>query len=432
MSRRSSTAPSAEPSGRVLHLEPFSGIAGNMFLGAMLDLGLPRRALESDLAGLDLDFALKVSKVRRGALACRHVEVRVPGAPKPRARKAVGRRRGAGAEGAQEPAEPHLAHDGHGRSYGEVVAVIERSRLAPAVKERALLVFEALGRAEARIHGRSLAETHFHEVGAVDAIVDIAGAAIAIERLGVDHISCGPVALGHGAVETAHGRLPLPAPATLELLKGIPTVPAPVAWETVTPTGAALVRALVDVHGQLPALTVEAIGYGAGNDRPGPMPNCLRAVLGTRGGLGTDRVAVLECHLDDLVPEHFDHLLDRLMEAGALDVALQHLQMKKNRPGFALRVIARPADARPLAEILFFESTTIGVRTSEWDRWVLARESRRVETPFGRLRVKVVWLPDGRPEVSAEYDDCKRAAAKHGVALREVVRVAEDAARASL
>jgi len=399
-----------------------------MFLGAMLDLGLPRRALMEDLAALDLDFRLRVRRVTRGALACRYVEVTVPGR---RARRPA--RKGAASSGAgHHAAEPHLAHGGHGRSYAEVVGVIESSRLAAPVKARALAVFESLGRAEAKVHGRSLAETHFHEVGAVDAIVDVAGAAIALERLGVDRVSCGPVALGSGAVETAHGRLPLPAPATLELLRGVPTVPAPVAWETVTPTGAAIVRALVDDHGALPALTPEAVGYGAGNDREGPMPNCLRAVLGRREGVGTDRVAVLECHLDDLVPEHFDHVMERLLAAGALDVALQHLQMKKNRPGFGIRVIARPADARALAELLLLESTTLGVRTSEWDRWVLPRESRRVATEYGRVRVKVVWRPDGRPEVSAEYDDCRKAALRHGAPLRDVVRAAEAAARESL
>jgi len=402
----------------VLHLEPFSGIAGNMFLGAMLDLGLSRRELDADLAGLGVDYRLRVSRVHRGALAARYLDVRVPSA-KARSRS--------------KPAAKRHAHaHSHGRSHREIRRLLESARLAPRVRERALAIFEALGLAEARVHGVALDEVHFHEVGAVDAIVDVTGAAIALERLGVDRVSCGPVALGHGSVDTQHGRLPLPAPATLQLLEGIPTVPAHVAWETVTPTGAAILRSIVDDFGTWPAMRVEAVGYGAGNDREGPMPNVLRAVLGRSGGPAADRVAVLETNLDDLVPEHFDYLMERLFEAGALDVALQHLQMKKNRPGFLVRVLARPSERAELARVLFAESTAIGVRTSEWDRIVLERELRRVATPYGRIGIKIVRDPDGLAQISAEYGDCKRAAKKAGVALREVVRVAEAAGREEL
>ena len=407
MSRRSSTASKRAGArrvsgGRVLHLDAFSGIAGNMFLGAMLDLGLSRGDLESDLAGLRLPHGLRVRRVRRGSLAARHVEVMVPKGRRGRA---------------------------HGRAYGEIVDVIAKARLDHAVRDRALAIFEALGRAEARVHGTPLAKVHFHEVGAIDAIVDVSAAAIALARLEVRWVTCSPVALGTGNVDTAHGRLPLPAPASLELLRGVPTVPAHVAWETVTPTGAAILRAVVDDFGSLPAMTIERIGHGAGEDREGPMPNVLRAILGREGGTSADRVVALETNLDDLVPEHFDYLMERLLEGGALDVAIQHLQMKKNRPGFLVRVLARPSDRLALARILFAESTAIGVRMSEMDRVVLDRETRRVATPFGRVGVKIVWDADGRAGVSAEYDDCKRAARKAGVPLRDVVRAAEEAAR---
>jgi len=263
----------------------------------------------------------------------------------------------------------------------------------------------------------------------VDAIVDIVGAAIGLSRLGITRVSSSPVALGEGMAEMAHGRLPLPAPATLELLKGVPTVPAHVEWETVTPTGAAILVACVDEFGALPAMTVESIGYGAGNDRPGPTPNVLRAVLGRTTGIGKDRIVCLETNLDDLVPEHFDYLMERLLEAGALDVSIQHLQMKKNRPGFLVRVLARPADRLPLSQLLFAESTAIGVRATEAERLVLEREVRRIDTPHGRIRVKIVWDGQGGFEASPEYDDCKRAARKSGAALREVVRVASERAR---
>lgn len=411
---RSRARGAARPVGRVLHLDCFSGIAGNMFLGALLDAGLRRAELERDLAGLRLPHRLRVSRVRRGALAARYVRVDVPVAgPRKRGARRAGR---AGAHG-------------HGRHYHDVVRVIERARLAPRVRERALAIFEALGRAEARVHGIALEKVHFHEVGAVDAIVDVTGAAIGLERLGIERVTSSPVALGHGSVDTEHGRLPLPAPATLELLRGAPVVPAEVPWETVTPTGASILAVCVDEYRSLPAMRVEAVGHGAGDDRPGPMPNVLRAVIGRAGGAARDRVSVLETNLDDLVPEHFDHLMERLFEAGALDVSLQHQQMKKNRPGFLVRVLARPADRAGLAEVLFAESTAIGVRTSEWDRIVLERESVRVSTPYGPVRVKRVHDGRGGTRVSPEYDDCKRAARRNGVALREVVRAAEAAGR---
>jgi len=383
-----------------------------MFLGAMLDAGLSRKQLRDDLAGLALPHTLRVSKVTRGAIGARYVHVGVPRANKR-------------AKGGKH------AH-GHGRHYREIVAVIAKARLDASVRKRALAIFEALGHAEAKVHDTRLEAVHFHEVGAVDAIVDVTGAAIALARLDVRRVSCSPVALGSGHVDTAHGRLPLPAPATLELLRGIPTEPAHVAWETVTPTGAAILRVVADEYGALPALTVETIGYGAGDDREGPMPNVLRAVLGRSGGLRADRIVALETNLDDLVPEHFDYLMERLHAAGALDVSIQHVQMKKNRPGFLVRVLARPAERAALARVLFAESTAIGVRTQEFDRLVLERELHRVETPYGRLRVKVVWDADGVPQVSAEYDDCRRAARKSGAPLREVVRVAEEVARGEL
>ena len=405
MSRRRRPTKEAMTTGRILHLDTFSGIAGNMFLGAMLDAGLPRKALESDLAGLGVDHRLRVRKVKRGLLSARYVEIGIP------------------SDGAQKRSRRR------GRRYLEIRNLLDRAKLAAPVRERAQAVFEALARAEAKAHAVKVEEVHFHELGAVDALVDVTGAAIALERLEVGGVTATPPAIGHGSVETQHGRLPLPSPATLELLKGIPTVPAHVAWETVTPTGAAILKTLVDEFRTLPAMTVEAVGYGAGDDREGPMPNLLRAVLGCAGVAGWDRILSLETNLDDLVPEHFDHLMERLFEVGALDVSIQHLQMKKNRPGFLLRVLARPSDRAALSGVLFAETPTLGVRAVECDRLVLEREIRRVETPFGRIAVKIARGERGRLDVSAEYDDCKRAARRSGAPLRDVIRAAEDAAR---
>ncbi len=392
-----------------------------MMLGALLDLGLSRKELDAGLAGLGVDYKLRVKNVKRGALAARHVEVVVPSASKRN-------------KHAHDPAhaEPHMHPHGHGRSYEAVCRVIEKAKIDATVRARALAVFEALAIAEAKVHGVAPEQVHFHEVGAVDAIVDITGSAIGLQALGIERVTASPVALGHGSVETEHGRLPLPAPATIELLRGIPTVPAHVEWETVTPTGAAILRTIADSFSPLPAMTIDRIGHGAGNDRPGPMPNLLRAVLGEAGVLEADRIVSLECNLDDFNPEHFDDLMERLFEAGALDVSLSNVQMKKNRPGFLVRVLARPPQRIELSQLLMTHSTTLGVRCNEWDRLVLPRDNRKVATAYGRIGVKFVRTPGGRIEVSAEYDDCKRASRKHDVSLRDVIRTAEGIARETL
>jgi len=388
---------------RALHLDAFSGIAGNMLLGALLDAGLSRRALQASLAPLKLDYRLVVRKVKRGALAARYVDVQVP---KRSAQK-------------------------KGRHFREIRRQIRSADLESETRDRALSVFQALAEAEAAVHGVSVDSVHFHEVGAIDALVDIVGAASAMGLLGIERITCSPLAMGHGHVDTAHGRLPVPAPATLELLRGVPITPAHVEWETVTPTGAALARVLADEFCPLPALTVETIGLGAGNEAPGPLPNVLRVVIGSTGIWGRDRVAVLETHIDDMNPEHFDYAMERLLEAGALDVGLMHLQMKKNRPGFALRVIAPRSQTHQLAALLFTETSTTGVRIAEMERLVLPRDSMRVDTPYGKIRVKWARAPE-RVRVAAEYEDCKRAARRAGVSVREVARAAEAAASATL
>jgi len=403
---------------KILHLDAFSGAAGNMFMGALLDLGLSRKALLEGLDPLGLDFRLVVKKVQRSGFAARHVDVEVPVARAKKRSQARAHKHG-----------PHTHSHSHGRPYKEIRRLLERAKLSPNVKARSLAIFEALGRAEAKVHGSKIEEVHFHEVGAIDAIVDVTAAAIGLDLLEIDFISCSPIAIGHGTIDSDHGLLPLPAPATLELLSGVPTVPAGVDWETLTPTGAAILRTIVDRFGPLPAMTIERIGYGAGNDRKGPLPNVLRAVLGRGQSFSGDRVVCIETNLDDLVPEHFDYLMERLFEDGALDVSLQHLQMKKNRPGFLVRVLARPVDRDHLARILFAESTAIGVRMSEWDRLVLERKTVRLKTPLGSIRVKVILGPSGRVQYSPEYDDCKRAAKKSGLALREVVRRVEEQAR---
>jgi uncharacterized protein (TIGR00299 family) protein len=442
---------------KVLHLDAFSGAAGNMFMGTLLDLGLSRKALLEGLAPLGLDFKLVVKKVQRSGFAARYVDVRVPVSEKKKRaeakahglRSAKGPSKAKPASGSKGAAHTHSPDHGHahphahpltgagahshshGRQYAEIRDLVAAAGLDTGVKERSLEVFEALARAEAKVHGTTVEAVHFHEVGAVDAIVDVVAAAVGLAEMGVGRVTCSPIAIGEGFINSDHGLLPLPAPATLQLLAGMPTVPAGVEWETLTPTGAAILKVVVDAFGPMPAMTIGRVGYGAGNDRPGRLPNVLRGTLGVESGAGlsSDRVVCLETNLDDLVPEHFDYLMERLFEGGALDVSLQHLQMKKNRPGFLVRVLARPIDRDFLARILFAESTAIGVRYSEWDRLVLDRENRRLKTPLGTASVKLIRSPDGGLECSPEYEDCKRLARKSGLPLRAVVEQVRAQAR---
>ncbi len=393
-----SAAPRA--ASRPLWLDCFSGAAVNMILGSLLGLGVPARAVRSVLASLEIDgLSMRVRSVKRGSLAATHVSF-------------VGPKR-----------------DAVERRFAAIRKLLRGAKLSPFVRERSLAVFTRLAEAEAKIHGVDPERVHFHEVGAVDAIGDIVGVCAALEHLRVDAFVASPLPMGSGSVEAAHGRLPLPAPATLELLRGIPVYPAEVEWETVTPTGAALLATLASGFGPMPPMVPEAQGFGAGEDRAGPVPNVLRACLGRPGpGLETDLVAVLETNLDDMNPEHLPYLLERLMDSGALDASLQPLLMKKGRPGQLLRVIARPADRERLARQILAESSSIGVRTTEMPRLLLPRETLTVETPYGRIRVKRVLLPDGGSSAAPEYESCARAARKRGVPLAEVYRAAERAA----
>jgi len=371
-----------------------------MLLGALLDVGAPAAAVRGALAGLGVGtIRMRLARVERGAISARWVAFSGP------------------------------AHDHHGRTFRTIRALLRKARLAPRVRARSLDVFERLARAEGRIHGVPIERVHFHEVGAIDALGDIVGVCAAVEALDVVRISCTPLPLGRGAVETEHGPIPLPAPATLELLRGVPTEPLDVAWETVTPTGAALLTALADEYGAMPALRPLAQGFGAGDDRKGALPNVLRAVLGElEPALGRDRVALLETNLDDMSPEHLPFLMERLLEDGALDVSLLPLLMKKGRPGQLLRVLARPADADRLARRVLSDSSALGVRVQIVPRLVRARSARTVATPYGAIRVKLAGAAGEDQRAKPEYESCARAARRHRVPIATVTRAAELAA----
>lgn len=383
---------------KILYFDCFAGIAGDMTVAALLDLGVPfdvvREAVES-LPIQRASYSLAVERTSRKGIAATRFVVHV---------------------------EEHQPH----RHYAGIAAMIEESTLAERVKEKAQRIFFRLAEAEAKVHGVEIERVHFHEVGAVDSIVDIVGAAAALEWLGVDAIHGAPLPLGSGFVETAHGRLPVPAPATAELLRGVPVHGEAGPGERVTPTGAAILAALATGFGRAPAMTVTGIGCGAGTKDFEDMPNVLRVFLGEAdSGFQRDEVTVIETHIDDMNPEILGHVLERLMDAGALDAAYSPLQMKKNRPAVKLTVITRPGQRDELASLVLRETSAIGVRFYPAARLKLAREKEERITSLGAVTVKVIRDGETVVRVTPEYDSCRRIAAERGVSLLEVYRIVE-------
>jgi uncharacterized protein (TIGR00299 family) protein len=389
---------------KLLYLDSFAGISGDMFLGALLDLGISEDMLRRELSKLQLPgYQISSRRVIKQNISATKFDVIEEHPPSPRLRKT-----------------------GEHRSYSDIVAMIEKRALSSGVKERAQRVFRRIGEAEAKIHGIPLEKVHFHEIGAVDSIVDIVGACIAVEALGVDEIQASPPRLGSGFVETAHGRFPVPAPATLELLKGIPVQSSPDTVELVTPTGAALLAEFCAKFGPMPAMSIEKIGYGAGSRDLDKAPNVLRAVLGvasiasTRSADETDAVAVIETNIDDMNPQLFGDVMERLLEAGALEVFLTPVQMKKNRPGTLLTVLCERNRVDALAELLLTDTTSFGVRVHEAQRRKLARKIVTVKTRFGDIEVKVGRLGGKVVTRSPEFDSCQQAAARFHIGVKDV------------
>ena len=379
---------------KTLFLDLQAGIAGDMFVAALLELGASLEDLSAALDGLGFGpLPVRTESVMRGAFAATRFVVEPPG-----------------------PDTPH-------RSYAEIVRVLEAAPLASRVRARALAVFARIARAEGKLHGVSVEQVHFHEVGAVDSIADVVGACFVLEQLDVDRVVAGTPPLGHGAIRTAHGQMPLPAPATLSLLEGWPVRPAPGPGEWVTPTGAALLAELAS-PGPMPAMVLQGVGHGAGTRDGGPVPNVLRALLGeaTRAPLATDRVAVLEATVDDMPGEWLPPLGDALFAAGALDLHTTPGQGKKGRPVLSLRVIAPIGLSEAVGAALLAHSSTIGVRWRHEQRWVLPRRIELVTTPYGPVRVKVVEPPGQPPRPTPEHDDCATLALEAGVSVAEIHR----------
>lgn len=411
-----------------------------MLLGALIDAGVPADVLQNAAKALRIGAELRVHSVDRGGIRATRVEVLENGelAEKLRPREHLHD----GAESHHHHAHVHSVtetggHPGHnagtthGRQWPQIRELIEAAELPGGAKKIALRAFELLAQSEGRVHGVPPDEVHFHEVGAVDAITDIVCGAVGLDSLGAEKWRCTAVNVGNGFVNCAHGTMPVPAPATAELLKGIPTYSVGPRMELTTPTGAAMLRALdceFEVQGPV---TVSAIGYGAGGRNPEGFANVLRIAIGTAeergsggGSFSGDRVVVLECALDDATPQVLAHAMEMALEHGVLDVMAAPVTMKKGRLGTLLTVLCRPEDEVGVEKLLFRETTTLGIRRREEERMILAREFVTVETQFGRIRMKVASASGETLNAMPEYEDCRRAAREHNVTLRAVMEKA--------
>jgi uncharacterized protein (TIGR00299 family) protein len=436
---------------RIAYLECFSGVSGDMFLGALVDAGVAPRLLEETVAALGLGARLEFSRVMRSGISATKVDVRVDG-KKDLPREEYWEREQQH-EHSHEPSElpnehhghshslpgqserasgplPHkrLPHEhGHGRGLSEIRGIISTASISEGAKTTAIAIFEALGAAEAKIHNTAIESVHFHEVGAVDAMVDIVCAAVGAEALGVDEIIGSPLNVGGGTVNCAHGTFPVPVPATVELLASAPVYSSGLQAELVTPTGAAIVKTLASRFAAFPEMKIEKSGYGAGSrDFPGH-PNVLRLTIGETvanalaAKTDSETVTVLEANLDDLNPQVFGYVMDRLLEEGALDTFGMPVQMKKSRPGTLLTVLCKPEDAGKLTQLIFTETTTLGVRRRDEWRQTLARRWENVRTQWGEVRIKIASMNGTVTNYAPEYEDCRRIAAQHHVPLKTVM-----------
>ena len=428
---------------RVLYLDCFSGASGDMIAGALLDAGVPFDVLAGVVGSLGLDgVSVGSERVDRSGIGAAKFRVTVDGEAADAGvnEHAHGHDHGhaEGHDHAHQHGRGHEhdhnhehAHD-HGRHHHrglkEINDIVARSSLSPAGRERASRLFRRLAEVEAGIHQVPVETVHLHEVGAVDSIVDVVAAVCALEWLAPDRVVASPLNVGSGTVTCEHGELPVPAPATAELLVGVPTYAQGPPAELVTPTGALIVTEYADAYGPAPPMRVERIGYGAGDRNPAGRPNVLRALVGEGTGTGAfERVVVLECQIDDMNPQLYGALMDRLAAAGALDVFYAPIQMKKNRPGTLVTVVAPPGRREALSDILFRESTTIGLRVTETERERLDREAVAVETPLGSIRIKVARRDGAIRNAAPEFEDCARLAAERRLSIKEVQAIAVKA-----
>ncbi|MGE5061130.1 MAG: nickel pincer cofactor biosynthesis protein LarC [Betaproteobacteria bacterium] len=376
---------------RIAYGDLIGGVSGDMFVGALLDLGLPLDRLRAELKKVPtLRFDIRSRKKTIHSLRASQFQVTCPKQEAP-------------------------------RSWKQIRDLIKRSKLDAGLKSTSSEIFAALAAAEAKIHGVPIDQVHFHEVGATDSIVDIVAAAVGVRELAIEAFYFSVIPLGHGMIPSAHGLLPAPGPATLELLRGLPVIGVDIDAETVTPTGAAIVRTLGKQFASQPAMTIENIGYGAGKKEFAERPNLFRIILGRADSSASlEEMLVIETNIDDMNPQLFDHVMDRLFAAGARDVFLAPIQMKKNRPATLLSVIAEPRHRQKLSEIIFKETSTLGLRYHPVSRMILKRETKKVKTRFGAVTVKIIEQLDGTKRAAPEYDDLKRIARANNIPLKLV------------
>ncbi|CAG1064863.1 Pyridinium-3,5-bisthiocarboxylic acid mononucleotide nickel insertion protein [uncultured bacterium] len=386
---------------KTLYLDCPMGISGDMFLAALIDLGVDPKMILRELKKLPVDkIDVEIKKAARHSITGTTFKVKL--------------------------AEAH-----HHRTFRDIKKIIGESNLAPKVKSLSTAIFKVIAEAEGKIHGIKADEVHFHEIGAMDSIIDIVGAAVAVDSLKVKKVVSSPIALGTGWARTMHGTIPIPAPATLEILKGVPTAASTAPFELTTPTGAAIVKTLASSFGPMPPMTIESAGYGAGKKDFKESANLLRAVIGSssEGAEGAERLILLETNIDDMSPQVAGYLMERLLSEGALDAFYTPVQMKKGRPGVLLTVLTGSENKDSLLEVIFAESTTIGVRETAVLRHCLERKEAKVKTPYGVVRVKLALRAGRAVNVQPEYEDCRTAAQKKGVALKLVMDAAREAAR---
>ena len=420
---------------RVLYFDCFSGISGDMALGALLDAGLPIDDLRRALGSLALgDAHIHADRVLRAGVSATKFSVHEHHAGS--APHSHDHDQAAGSSHRAADSTEHHAHDhDHGqvnhhahRSLPEIFTLIDGSSLSVAARDRAKAMFRRLAEAEAAIHHMPVETVHLHEVGALDSIIDIVGTVYAMEWAGADRIVCSPMNVGGGMVRSAHGHFPVPAPATVKLLGDAPVYGGRAQTELVTPTGALIATTYASSYGPIPAMAIERVGYGAGGRDDPETPNVLRVLIGREAAPDVqpngDRVTVLECEIDDMNPQIFGVVMDRLYAAGALEVFYIPVQMKKNRPGTLLTVVAPPAQQAQMADVIFRETTTIGLRHYEVDRECLEREIVSVETPIGAVRFKIARRNGRVVNAVPEFEDCAKLAAAHNLPVKEVQALA--------
>lgn len=377
---------------RTAYFDCFSGISGDMTLGALIDAGLSIKELKSHLSKLPIDnYNITAKKVKKNGIAATKVDVIV----KVRQKE---------------------------RRLSDIKKIINNSKLDKSIKNNSNSIFERLARAEAKVHKTSVSNIHFHEVGAIDAIVDIVGAVIGLHLLGIENICASSINTGTGFIKSAHGILPVPGPATAELLKGLPVYSTDTKMEMTTPTGAAIISTLSKDFGLMPKMDIKSIGYGAGTFNSPDMPNLLRIFIGEmKNPAKEENTILLETNIDDMNPQIYEYVMDKLFASGALDVYLTPIIMKKGRPATMLSVLAKKDDAKKLSDIIFRETTSIGLRVQEIGRSKAERENKEIKTKYGKVRVKIAFDDKEILGINPEYEDCKRIAVKKGIPLKKVI-----------